>query len=66
MTSPLVIVTVASAILGMGSYMWIMWWLRGGIYIVVDGFLAGLLCGLVGYKAARWFGLGTAMAGTGW
>ncbi|CAN7230392.1 hypothetical protein LJR090_000989 [Bosea sp. LjRoot90] len=45
MTSPLVIVTVASAIIGMGLYMSLVWWLRGGIYIVVDGFFAGLLCG---------------------
>ncbi|CAN7426362.1 hypothetical protein [Bosea sp. LjRoot237] len=41
MTSVLVIVTVASAIIGMGLYMSLVWWLRGGIYIVVDGFSLG-------------------------
>ncbi len=63
--TPLAIATVASAIVGMGLYMSLVWWLRGGIYIVVDGFFAGLLCGWAGYKAAKWFGLGAAVAGTG-
>lgn len=65
MMSPLVIITVASAIIGMSLYMSLVWWLRGGIYIVVDGFFAGLLCGWAGYKAAGWLGLGATAAGAG-
>ncbi|WID96762.1 hypothetical protein QO058_00230 [Bosea vestrisii] len=68
--APLVIVTLASAIVGMGLYVSLVWRLRGGYlagsHIIAEGVFAGLFFGVAGYKTARWLGLGATAAGAGW